>query len=265
MKGLDITTYIKILRSGISSGFINKRVDNPSNKLILIKQKAIKLLAEKMHSGETDSTMRSFLLKNCDNFKRSPAIDPLSPHQKSIRLFVNSFKTGMYYNSPPCIKEEKSMNTIIDNITVSQKAICELVNNILLIQTSEELLFGLDQYLAPLMKHAYSLDSYLALLPHFLATSKGAPRKKSRSMIGRIRIMLTQTPEQDRINFMANLNYLCSLLEAFREQPNSINLNNIQSCVIDIKIKVCRITAKLTEQVRQDFDFQSKFPFPFNI
>ena len=158
------------------------------------------------------------------------------------------------------------MDTIIGNIDKSQKGFCELLNSLLLLlKTPEQIVFRLDQYLTPLMKYAYQLDGYLALLPNFLATSKGVPRQKPRSFIGRIRVSLTHAPERERIDFMAKINCLCTLIEAYREQPNAIHLKEIQTCVMDIKIDVSRISAKLSDQVRQDFDFQSRFPIPLNI
>jgi hypothetical protein len=77
--------------------------------------------------------------------------------------------------------------------------------------------------------------------------------------------LFNHMPERERENLMGNLNYLCITLEAYIEEPSIRNYSKIQACVIDIKMSVCRITAKLTAQVRQDYDFQSRFPFPFNI
>ncbi len=125
--------------------------------------------------------------------------------------------------------------------------------------------YKFDQYLAPLFRHAYNLDCNLALLPNFLATSKGVPRRDSRSLVGKIQVLFNHMPERERENLMGNLNYLCITLEAYIEEPSIRNYSKIQACVIDIKMSVCRITAKLTAQVRQDYDFQSRFPFPFNI
>jgi len=266
MTNLIIETYAKALKNGMSAGLIMNKLSSLHTKLNFVQTKTANLYIKKMHSGQTDVPMRNFLLKNCDDFKRLPPADPRTSLQKNIEPLVQSLKTGIYHNSPAYIKKEENMEIILSNITISQKAICDLLNNIvLLLKAPDELIYKFDQYLAPLFRHAYNLDCNLALLPNFLATSKGVPRRDSRSLVGKIQVLFNHMPERERENLMGNLNYLCITLEAYIEEPSVRNYSKIQACVIDIKMSVCRITAKLTAQVRQDYDFQSRFPFPFNI
>ncbi|CCI30067.1 hypothetical protein MICAH_7610002 [Microcystis aeruginosa PCC 9809] len=261
-----ISSYVKAIRTGSNANLISVKSSSPQDEKSLSNNKAIILLAKKFNSEETDIPMRNFLLNNSDNFKKPPPTDSRTSHEKTIDCLADSYKSGINPNFSSRLKGEKTMDTIIANIDKSQKRLCELSNNLLLwLQTPDEIVFKLDQYLTPLMKCAYQLDGHLALLPNFLATSKGVPRQKPRSLIGRIRVSLTQAPERERIDFMAKINCLCTLIEAYREKPNAIDLQKIENCVVVIKIDVSRISAKLADQVRQDFDFQSRYPIPLNI
>ncbi|MFM8341971.1 MAG: hypothetical protein ACKN9F_07100 [Methylomonas sp.] len=261
-----INSYAKVFKTGVSANLFRVKSSSPQDENSSSNNKGITLLAKKFHSRETDIPMRNFLLNNSDNFKKPPPTDSCTSHEKTIDYLADSYKLGINPNFSARLKGEKTMDTIIDNIDKSQKGVCEVSNNLmLLLKTPEQIVFRLDQYLTPLMKYAYQLDGYLALLPNFLATSKGVPRQKPRSLIGRIRVSLTQAPERERINFMAKINRLCTLIEAYREQPNAIELQEIERCVMEIKIDVSRISAKLADQVRQDFNFQSRFPIPLNI